>query len=107
VKRTRVVNCRTEEFDVYIGRAGHGYDGEFGNPFRRHRDDPPGSTLDKFEAYFLKRIDEDPEFKERVIAMKGKRLGCFCPPRKTCHGYTYVRWLDGEPEPKAEQLEFF
>jgi len=107
VKKTKIVNCRTSEYDVYIGRAGKGESGYYGNPFRRERDDPPGSTLPKFEAYFLKRVEEDPEFRRRVLALKGKRLGCFCPPKRQCHGRTYVRWLDGEPEPKAEQLEFF
>jgi len=107
VKKTKIVNCLREEFDVYIGRAGKGHDGTFGNPFRRGPDDPPGSTLIKFEEYFLKRVEEDQEFREKVLALKGKRLGCFCPPKRACHGRTYVRWLDGEPEPKAEQLEFF
>lgn len=32
--RTRVVNIRKETCDVYIGRAGYGKDGYFGNPFR-------------------------------------------------------------------------
>ena len=33
-KHTRVVNIRKEAYDVYIGRAGKGQDGYFGNPFR-------------------------------------------------------------------------
>lgn len=107
MKRTNIVNCLREDYDQYIGRAGKGHSGYFGNPFRRETDDPPGSTLLKFEAYFLKRVEEDPEFRRRVLALKGKRLGCFCPPKRACHGMTYVRWLDGEPEPKIEQLEFF
>ena len=106
--RTRVVNLRKQEFDVYIGRAGHGHDGTFGNPIKRGRDDPPGSTLPAFEVYFLKRIDEDPEFKRRVTELKGKRLGCFCPPgSQRCHGSIIVNWLEGDPEPRATQLEFF
>lgn len=104
-RRTMVVNLHRDEFDVYIGRAGHGFDGVFGNPIRRGPDDPRGSTLPKFEAYFLKRIEEDPEFKRRVLELKSLRLGCFCSP-KACHGDTYVRWLEGEPK-KPEQLRFF
>jgi len=104
--KTRVVNCRHEEFDQYIGRAGHGFEGTFGNPIKRGPDDPPGSTLPAFEAYFLKRVEEDPEFRRRVLALRGKRLGCFCPPKRACHGLIIARWLDGEPE-RAEQLEFF
>ena len=107
MKRTKVVNVLRDEFDVYIGRPGKGHDGYFGNPFRRSRDDLPGSTLPKFEEHFLKRVEDDPEFRRRVLALKGKRLGCFCKPKRACHGDTYVRWLEGEPEQKAEQLEFF
>ncbi len=33
-KHTRVVNIRKKAYDVYIGRAGKGQDGYFGNPFR-------------------------------------------------------------------------
>ena len=106
MKRTKVVNCLREDYDQYIGRAGKGQSGYFGNPFRREKDDPPGSTLPKFEAYFLKRVEEDSEFRRRVLALKGKRLGCFCRPKQACHGDTYVRWLEGKPE-RAEQLEFF
>jgi len=32
--KTVVVNIYQEQFDVYIGRAGRGEDGYFGNPFR-------------------------------------------------------------------------
>lgn len=30
---TTVVNIKTDSYDVYIGRAGHGHSGYFGNPF--------------------------------------------------------------------------
>jgi len=32
--QTVVVNINKEPFDIYIGRAGRGEDGYFGNPFR-------------------------------------------------------------------------
>jgi hypothetical protein len=109
VARTRTVNLHQNEYDVYIGRAGHGLDGYFGNPIRRGPDAPRGSTLPKFEAHFLKRIDEDPEFKRRVLELKGLRLGCFCAPNSGgCHGNIYVRWLDGPIKRKGQsQLTFF
>lgn len=90
---TKVVNLRREKYDVYIGRAGHGHDGYFGNPFpieasRR------SETLDKFRAYFAERIETDPDFKARVLALKGKTLGCFCKPA-ACHGDVIAEWIDG------------
>ncbi len=87
---TTVVNLRREAFDVYIGRAGKGQDGYFGNPFdvRQHG----ASAMPKFIDYFHKRLVSDHEFHTRVLALRGKRLGCFCKPRD-CHGdviATYV-----------------
>jgi hypothetical protein len=110
VKRTRVVNCLHDDYDVYIGRAGKGHDGYHGNPFRRGPDDPPGSTLPKFKEYFLKRVEEDVEFRRRTLELKGKRLGCFCKPKRLrfCHGSVIVEWLDGPVvDEKGEQLGFF
>lgn len=71
--------------DVYIGRAGKGMDGYFGNPFILLRGEERGSTLDKFEEYARDRIANDPEYKERVKGLYGKRLFCFCKPN-SCHG---------------------
>ena len=43
-----VVNLRSSAFDVYIGRAGHGQDGRFGNPFVVGRDGVRGECVEKF-----------------------------------------------------------
>lgn len=92
-----VVNLKIDEYDVYIGRAGHGKDGYFGNPYRAIPGDP-GATIPMFEEYARKRLKTDPEYRERVKALKGKRLGCFCKPRP-CHGDVLVKLcaeLNGE-----------
>lgn len=52
-----------------------------------------GSTLKKYKEYFDKRIQTDPEFKERIHSLKGKRLGCFCKPHP-CHGDIIAEYLD-------------
>lgn len=92
---TRVVNIHHDhDFDVYIGRAGHGFDGYFGNPHRRE-------PLLSFAAYFYNRIREDAEFRDRVSLLRGKTLGCFCRPHEgfqrqlLCHGQIIAAWLDG------------
>ncbi len=87
----RVVNLKFEEYDVYIGRAGKGQDGYFGNPFRAD-DRGLQRALDQYRAYFEKRIVEDFEFRRRVVGLMGRRLGCFCKP-KPCHGDIIVEWL--------------
>jgi hypothetical protein len=96
--RTRAVNLRTEQHDVYIGRAGHGHDGFFGNPFRLGEHEPRGATIQRYREWFLARIASDPEFRKRVLELKGKRLGCFCKPH-ACHGGVMAQWIDEQPEP--------
>lgn len=92
-KKTTVVNIRNSSYDVYIGRAGRGQDGYFGNPFPLEKGAPKGSTLEKYKEYFYNRINEDPEFKARIHALKGKTLGCFCKPHP-CHGDTIAEYLN-------------
>lgn len=89
---TRVVNLRRERYDVYIGRAGKGQDGYFGNPFTLQKHGPEALTL--FLRYFLERLDREQEFFDRVSALQGKTLGCFCKPGP-CHGDVIAQWLDG------------
>ncbi|MBI4815207.1 MAG: DUF4326 domain-containing protein [Deltaproteobacteria bacterium] len=84
---TVVVNLHREAYDVYIGRAGHGLDGYFGNPFTKSDPD----CLAKFEGYCGHRVEQDAEFRERVRGLHGKRLGCFCAPGP-CHGDILARW---------------
>lgn len=88
-----VVNLRSEEYDVYIGRAGRGQDGYFGNPYRLGRDGSGEDVLRKYQAYFLDRLDTEPEFRRRVLGLKGKRLGCFCKPGP-CHGDIIAAWVN-------------
>lgn len=92
--KTTVVNIRTSaEYDEYIGRAGHGEDGYFGNPFKLQRHEPRGITIEKFTAYFYKRLESDPVFKERILALRGKVLGCFCKPN-ACHGDVIAKYVN-------------
>ncbi len=92
-RETQVVNIRREEYDVYIGGAGQGRAGYFGNPVRLHPGEAGGSTLEKYREYFYNRLRSDPEFKERIESLKGKALGCFCKPHP-CHGDIIREYLD-------------
>ena len=97
--QTVVVNINKEPFDIYIGRAGRGENGYFGNPFRMGSGISREDAVQKFQKYFTERIQKDSEFKRRILALKGKRLGCFCKP-KACHGDVIADWLN-----KMEQKE--
>ena len=91
--KTTVVNIRFSECDVYIGRAGHGQDGYWGNPFSGVRDGGRNRAVSLYREYFLKRLLSDPEFARRTMELKGKRLGCFCAP-KLCYGDVIVEYLE-------------
>jgi len=91
-RQTRVVNLRRDSYDVYIGRAGRGQDGYFGNP------SPLGNqsrraTIDRYREHFRERLRADERFARRVRALKGKTLGCFCKPHP-CHGDVIAEYLD-------------
>lgn len=92
--QTTVVNIRRNKYDVYIGRAGHGQDGYFGNPFSIYRDGGRERVIVLFKEYFYKRLKSDPIFATKIQELKGKILGCFCSPKK-CHGDVIAEYLNG------------
>ena len=98
---TLVVNINKEPFDVYIGRAGRGEDGYFGNPFSMRNRTSRKDAVQKFQKYFIERIEKESEFTLRVLALKGKRLGCFCKP-KACHGDVIADWLNKMEQKRVE-----
>jgi len=87
---TTVVNIRKEPYDIYIGRAGKGQDGYFGNPFSKGTRE---QNINDYEKYFFNRLLTDPEFKDRILSLKDKVLGCFCKPL-ACHGDIIADYLD-------------
>ena len=89
---TEIVNLYKEPYDVYIGRAGKGQDGYFGNPFKVNEALSLEGVISKYREYFYERINNDHEFKSRIEQLRGKVLGCFCKP-KPCHGDVIVAYL--------------
>jgi len=90
---TRIVNIYKEPYDQYIGRAGKGKDGYYGNPFPLLPNEERGTTLERYKKYFYNRLETDIEFKTKILALKGLTLGCFCKP-KACHGDIIKEYLD-------------
>lgn len=88
-----IKNSKGTPDEVYIGRAGKGKDGYYGNPVSRGKKCPecgnthynPTDTLPCFRKYLNRRLENDQEFKRRVAALAGKTLVCFCKPN-SCHG---------------------
>lgn len=92
---TTVVNIRNSDYDVYIGRAGNGKDGYFGNPIKLVAGESRGSTIEMYKQYFYKRLKNDREFRGKILDLKGKTLGCFCKPH-ACHGDIIANYLNIE-----------
>lgn len=80
-----VVHVRKAPYEVYIGRAGKGQDGYFGNPFEIGRNGDREEVITRFREYAQDRMYHDPDYRTRVKALHGKTLGCFCAP-EPCHG---------------------
>jgi hypothetical protein len=111
---TKVVNIRKQTiYDVYIGRAGKGQDGYFGNPVAVGKTCPEckaihmkgGSTLKCYRSYMMRRISTDPEFLQRLQELKDKTLACFCVGKEwkvgdkgdlVCHGQVIALFLDSD-----------
>lgn len=93
---TKIVNIVSgEKYDVYIGRAGHGHDGYYGNPYKLEREEDREIVLEKYRKYFFQRLAEDTHFKIKIGNLQNKVLGCFCKP-KLCHGDIIKDYLDNK-----------
>lgn len=71
-------------------------EGFAGNPFflaDPNDDLERRKVIDMYRDYFLDRIQRDMSFRNAIIALYGKRLGCFCKP-KPCHVDVIIKWLD-------------
>lgn len=88
---TRVVHCKKEPYDVYIGRPS-----KWGNPFTHLKTSTQaqiqvatrGEAVARYEDY----IRNKPELLADLHELKGKTLGCWCKP-KSCHGDILVKLI--------------
>ena len=80
---TRIVHCKKEPFDVYIGHPS-----KWGNPFVIGHDGTREERISKYEAYIMDR----PDLIRDLSELQGKTLGCWCKP-KACHGDILVRMV--------------
>lgn len=88
-----VVDIRLAKYDVYIGRAGDGLSGYFGNPFKLRDESQRAAVLDQFKTYFFQRLERDKFFKQRVLELRGQVLGCYCHPQP-CHGHVIAEYVN-------------
>lgn len=93
---TRIVHCKDERFDVYIGRerrvepgVGRPTDrGYWGNPYVIHTD---LLTRSESIALYIEWLHARPYLIEQAVELlTDKTLGCWCKP-KACHGDILVQ----------------
>ena len=79
----RVVHCKKEKYDVYIGRPS-----KWGNPFShkegttaKYKTNTREEAIEKYKEYIL----NTPDLLKDINELKGKTLACWCSPQK-CHG---------------------
>lgn len=80
---TKVVHCRKEKYDIYIGRPS-----KWGNPFSIGRDGTREEVIEKYSKWIVKQ-------KRLITALKylrGRVLGCWCKP-ESCHGDILVKLI--------------
>lgn len=83
--KTRVVHCKKEKYDVYIGRPS-----QWGNPFAIGRDGTREEVIMKYREWLL----QQPLLLQKLHYLKGKVLGCWCSPQ-ACHGDVLIELLEG------------
>ena len=80
---TKVVHCKKEPYDVYIGRPS-----KWGNPFTIGIHGTREEVITKYETY----IRANPNLMTSLHELKGKTLGCWCKP-KACHGDILIKLI--------------
>ena len=66
----------------------------FSNPYLIGRDGTRDEVCDKYIEYFNYKI-QNPEFRKAVMLLRGKRLGCWCVPKR-CHVQTILEYIENE-----------
>ncbi len=118
---TIIVNLSNDSYDEYIGRGIEYHthmnargikpseNGWLGNPH------PIGwcdicdeyhtriECIEKFKQDYNKKINKNPEFQQSVLALSGKRLGCYCKP-KECHGDVIKEWIESQEKSVSPDL---
>lgn len=75
---TKIVHCRKEDFDVFIGRPS-----QWGNPFKIGIHGTREEVVAKYREWILN--GDGQYLLDEIDDLYGKTLGCYCKP-EDCHG---------------------
>ena len=99
IQGPRVVHCKKEHFDVYVGRGS-----VWGNPYSHkegtlaeHVVESRSEAIKKFEEYLLSNED----LMKKLPGLRGKTLGCWCTnsedwnpgDKLKCHGQIIQKYF--------------
>lgn len=92
----KVVHCKIEPYDVYIGRPSC-----FGNPFS-HKSDTLSkyrvATVEEAVSKYEEYLRGNQSLLNKLIDLKGKILGCWCKTKKNpnalCHGDVIIKLIE-------------
>lgn len=93
VIKPMLVHWKQQPYDVYIGRPS-----KYGNPFSHKGATGAICVSNRGEAiwkYYLWLRDNPAKLEEFIGELKGKTLGCWCPP-KPCHGDVLICLISGQ-----------
>lgn len=90
----KVVHCKREKYDVYIGRPS-----KWGNPFSIGKDGTREEVIIKYEEW----ARNNSKLLNDLHELKGKILGCWClktpidciRKNKQCHGEVLMELVGG------------
>lgn len=91
---TKVVHCKKEPFDIYIGRPS-----KWGNPFAIGPDGTRTEAIEKYRQW----LPSQPELMAALPELSGKTLGCWCHPQP-CHGEVLALMASGQSESLANSI---
>lgn len=87
--------------------AAPGAPGALGNPFIAN--DVRGGQYTReeatrlFEQVFLKRVNEDPAYREWVLSLRGGKVGYYKPTEEFIHLQAVQKWLEQQPDTVSTQ----
>lgn len=92
---TTVINMRRKKGQpppVYDKRVDRGT--IFGNPFDHQKlGITRAECVERYRKYFHERIARDENFRNQVLTLQGKVLGCWCWPLE-CHATVIAEYLN-------------
>jgi len=110
MSKTKVVNVKKKDFDVYVGRAVPTYydariqaGSEFANPFSINDRVTRDQAIEQYREHIISKLKKNPKLRNRLMQMEGKKLGCWCSPRR-CHGDVLVELIEENVKKRDDEV---